>query len=88
MAAPAAMRRCVKCVCGHSGEVALPIRARLQCTSCGQVQIFGEQSRGSRSRERRQIVGVVRFKRPAPAADREHVDVDFDDDVDDLFRSE
>jgi hypothetical protein len=55
------------------------------------VQVFGEQSRDRRPRQRREIIGIVRFKRPALPADRDHAPaegvVDFDDDISDLFRS-
>jgi hypothetical protein len=66
-----------------------PIGARLRCTSCQTVQVFGQKGGIKkpppyRPRARREIAGVVRFDTRAPAA-KVHTYEHFDDRIDDLF---
>jgi hypothetical protein len=70
-----------------------PIGARLRCTSCQTVQVFGErqnlindQNSPRRPRRHREIAGRVMFDTRATAANAKHVSP-FDDDISDLFKA-
>jgi hypothetical protein len=79
--------------CFRRAQIEMPkVGARLRCTSCQTVQVFGERAgrksskngRRPSTRQRREIAGVVRFDTRAPAA-KVHTYEHFDDRIDDLF---
>jgi len=85
--------------CDRRGQIPMPaIGSTLRCSACGQRQRFGDGQTSTRvdvvnagrglQRQRREIAGVVRFDRRAPAANVQRVEqVHFDDPISDLFKA-